>query len=130
MASTDLLTTSTAPPAATTSTDINLPINLFTRNAQHTIPASTYLLPSSWRRFQLSSLINKVLGPDQPIPFDFIIDGELLRGSLESFVKQRRGGDLESTLNVEYVESLMPPKEQGTFPQDDWVSGVSIARPG
>lgn len=121
---------STANPTASTSTDIQLPINLFTRNPSHTIPSSTYLLPSSWRRFQLSSLINKVLNPSAPIPFDFIVDGELLRGSLETYVKNRRGGDMESTLNVEYVESLLPPKEQGTFPQDDWVSGVSIRRPG
>jgi len=117
-------------PAGTGNTDIQLPINLFTRNPSHTIPSSTYLLPSSWKRFQLSSLINKVLGPTQPIPFDFIVDGELLRGSLEAFVKSRRGGDMESTLAVEYVESLLPPKEQATFPQDDWVSGVSIGRPG
>lgn len=110
--------------------DIQLPINLFTRNPAHSIPSSTYLLPSSWRRFQLSSLINKVLSPTAPIPFDFIVDGELLRGTLDSYIKSRRGGDTESTLNVEYVESLMPPKEQGSFPQDDWVSGVSIQRPG
>ncbi|KAJ9106920.1 hypothetical protein QFC20_003929 [Naganishia adeliensis] len=110
-------------------------INLYTRNPAHAIPQSTYLIPADWRRFQLSELINKVINTTSgesatPTPFDFIIEGELLRTTLNDWVKNRRGGDVESVINVEYIQSLLPPKQLESFPQDDWVSGVSIQRPG
>lgn len=112
-----------------------LPINLFTRDTTYAIPPSTYLLPADWRRYQLSELINKVLGntPDnakQAVPFEFLIEGQVLRSSLEAWVKRNRGGDEESAINVEYVRSLMPPQEAGRREVEDWVSGLSLARPG
>lgn len=111
-----------------------LPINLYTRNPSHSIPQSTYFIPADWKRFQLSELINKVLQStsalESPIPFDFLIDDTLLRTSLEDFVNAHRNGDKESTLNVEYLESLQPPKKLASYPQDDWVSGVNIQRTG
>ncbi|RXK36254.1 ribosome biogenesis protein YTM1 [Tremella mesenterica] len=110
-----------------------LPINLFTRSTKHAIPQSTYLIPGSWRRYQLSELINKVLKQDnegkQPVPFEFIVEGEVLRGSLEAWIKSR-GRDEETVVNVEYMESVLPPKQEGAFEQEDWVSGLSLSRPG
>lgn len=37
---------------------------------------------------------------------------------------------MESTINVEFIRSLLPPKQVESWPQDDWVSGVSLQRPG
>jgi len=120
--------------SATASTDIQLPINLFTRDPSQSIPSSTYLIPASWRRFQLSELINKVLSTSTPgaapVPFEFIVEGELLRTTLDAWVKANRNGDVESTINVEYIRSLLPPKQVGTWNEDDWVSGVSLKMPG
>ena len=107
-----------------------LPINLFTRDPSDSIPSSTYFLPANWRRFQLSELINKVLKSDTPVPFDFLINGEVLRTSLDAWVKKNRGGDEEGTIDVEYVRSVMPPEEVGRVEQEDWVSGLSLSRPG
>jgi ribosome biogenesis protein YTM1 len=77
-----------------------LPVNLFTRGA-YAIPQSTYFIPSDWRRFQLSELINKVLGHGgesgvAPVPFDFVVEGEVLRGTLEQWVRKHRGDDEET----------------------------------
>ena len=36
----------------------------------------------------------------------------------------------EETLDVEYIESVMPPQKMSSIPQDDWVSDVSCALPG
>jgi ribosome biogenesis protein YTM1 len=84
-------------PSTSTPAVHQLPINLFTRNPSHSIPQSTYFIPSDWRRYQLSELINKVLGNAadgrQNVPFDFVVEGELLRGSLGNWVKANRGGD-------------------------------------
>lgn len=109
---------------------VQLPINLFTRTPTDSIPASTYFLPSTWRRYQLSELINKVLKSPTPIPFDFLINGEVLRTSLETWMKTNRGADEESTIDVEYVRSVMPPEEVGRVEQEDWVSDLSLARFG
>ncbi|KAL1413670.1 ribosome biogenesis protein ytm1 [Vanrija albida] len=112
-----------------------IPVNLFTRSAAYAIPQSTYFIPADWRRFQLSELINKVLGHGAesglaPVPFDFVVDGEVLRGSLDAWVKKHRGDDEETAINVEYLQSVLPPSEVGRWEQDDWVSGLSLARPG
>lgn len=112
-----------------------LPISLFTRHESYQIPQSTYMIPSTWRRFQLSELINKVLGHTAdsgkvPVPFDFLVEGEVLRGSLDHWVKKNRGGDEEGEVRVEFVRSLMPPEEVGRIPQEDWIGGLSLARPG
>jgi len=36
----------------------------------------------------------------------------------------------EETLQIEYIESVMPPQKMSDFPQDDWVSSVSSRAPG
>ena len=122
--------TSTSVPQSTGAGPRQIPINLFTRSTTHAIPQSIYLIPSTWRRFQLSELINKVLSLPQPVPFDFLVDGEVLRGSLDAWVKRNRGGDEEGTVDVEYVRSMMPPEEVGRVEMEDWVSGLSLTRAG
>lgn len=60
-----------------------VPIRLTTRSTQFSIPATTYSVPLDWKRLHLSELLNKVLGlKDQRVPFDFLVDGQLLRASL------------------------------------------------
>ena len=124
-----MASTSTAPDGASIGSR-QLPINLFTRASTDSIPTSTYFLPANWRRYQLSELINRVLKTPQPVPFDFLINGEVLRMSLEAWMKKNRGGDEETTIDVEYVRSVMPPEEVGRVEQEDWVSGLSLARSG
>lgn len=36
----------------------------------------------------------------------------------------------EETLEVEYIESVMPPERVSDIPHDDWVSSVSCTSPG
>lgn len=60
------------------------------------------MVPSDWRRFQLSELINKVLASEQPVPFDFIIGEELLRTSLGAFAKAK---GLTEVLTTTYFKS-------------------------
>ncbi|WVQ69070.1 ribosome biogenesis protein YTM1 [Kwoniella botswanensis] len=123
------------PTGAATGGVSQLPINLFTRSSSDAIPQSTYFIPSSWRRYQLSELINKVLQNNaeqgkKPVPFEFLINGEVLRGSLENWVKRNRGNDEETTIDVEYVRSTLPPQEVGRVEVEDWVSGLSLSRNG
>ncbi|WWC67770.1 ribosome biogenesis protein YTM1 [Kwoniella pini CBS 10737] len=130
----DINIESTGSTSATGSV-VQLPINLFTRSTNDAIPQSTYLIPASWRRFQLSELINKVLQNNsdngkKPIPFEFLINGQVLRGSLENWSKKNRGNDEETTIDIEYVRSTLPPQEVGRIEVEDWVSGLSLSRKG
>jgi ribosome biogenesis protein YTM1 len=111
-----------------------LPIILTTRSPTYSIPTEKYLIPSSWKRFQLSQLINKVLALPSPVPFDFVVDGEILRSSLAEWVKEREckgeSRGTEETLEIEYIESVLPPQHVSSFEHDDWVSSVSVGKPG
>lgn len=127
--------TNMADPSSSGSGPRQLPVNLFTRSDSYAIPQSTYFIPADWRRFQLSELINKVLGHGgdsgvAPVPFDFVVEGEVLRGSLENWVKRHRGDDEETAISIEYMQSVMPPSEAGRWEQEDWVSGISLQRKG
>lgn len=112
-----------------------MPIRLRTSLPGCSIPYVPYMVPVTWRRSQLSTLVNKVLataqGDDQhkPIPFDFIVDGTLLRTSLDEFLAQREQ-TAETTLELEYIRSTLPPAFRDAATQDDWVSAVDARRAG
>lgn len=62
---------------------------------------------------------------DQPIPLEFLVNGQFLRTSLDDFLTQN-GISAESTLNVEYVKALVPPLHVASYEHDDWVSSVDV----
>ncbi|KAH7032995.1 WD40-repeat-containing domain protein [Microdochium trichocladiopsis] len=83
------------------------------------------LVPSDIRRYGLSKILNSesMLDTAQTIPFDFLINGQFLRTSLEDYFKEN-GLSFESTITLEYVRSLLPPTYQASFEHEDWVSSV------
>lgn len=122
-----------ATAAPTSATPASLPIRLVTQNTKYSIPGDTYLIPAHWKRFQLSQLINKVLALPVAVPFDFVVDGELVRGGLGEWLHRRAGGAggaEETVTEVEYIESVLPPKRVGEFEHDDWVGAVSVQKKG
>ena len=56
---------------------------------------------------------------DPPRPFDFLIDGEILRRSLHKHLLAGRVS-AEAVLEVEYVPAVLPPKPREDLPHDDW----------
>ncbi|EGG05904.1 uncharacterized protein MELLADRAFT_74936 [Melampsora larici-populina 98AG31] len=106
-----------------------IPVRLVTKSKQYAIPNAKYMVPSDWKRFQLSELINKVLEHSQPIPFDFVIEDQLLRTSVKTFIDSR-GLSTESILEIEYLESVLPPKYVNSFQHDDWISHLDVSRTG
>ncbi|KAG8912666.1 ribosome biogenesis protein ytm1 [Tulasnella sp. 417] len=104
------------------------PVVLVTRT-QYVIPTEKYMIPATWRRFHLSQLINKVLALAQPVPFDFIVNGEMLRTSLGDWCLTK-GIEEEETLEIEYIESVLPPERVSSMPHPDWVSSISCEQKG
>ncbi|EST05449.1 WD40 repeat [Kalmanozyma brasiliensis GHG001] len=118
------------PSLATSSTSTAeqiVPIHLTTSLSQYAIPSGPYMVPISWRRTHLSTLVNKLVSSTSEstgaVPFDFIIDSSLLRTTLGEFLESS-GLTSESTLNIEYVRSTLPPTRLAAFEHDDWVSSV------
>ncbi|KZO99207.1 WD40 repeat-like protein [Calocera viscosa TUFC12733] len=105
----------------------SVPLLLSTRSP-YALPPTRYLIPTSFTRFQLSQLINTSLSLSPPVPFDFLVRGSLLRGSLQSWMTAHGQGG-EETLEVEYVQSVLPPRREASIPQEDWVSAVSLSLP-
>lgn len=116
------------------STDVStVPIRLRTSLPGCSIPYVPYMVPVSWRRAQLSTLVNKVLataaGEHRPVPFDFIADGELLRSTLDEYITQK-GLSPETTIELEYICSTLPPTLLDSAAHEDWVSAADARQSG
>ncbi|EIN14717.1 ribosome biogenesis protein YTM1 [Punctularia strigosozonata HHB-11173 SS5] len=110
--------------SSSTSSELSVPV-IFHTHTPYPLPSQKFFIPASWKRYQLSQLVNKALALARPIPFDFLIDGEILRGSLGEL-----GANTEETLQIEYIESVMPPQKMSSLPHEDWVSSISCKVPG
>ncbi|KAF9458894.1 ribosome biogenesis protein YTM1 [Collybia nuda] len=106
--------------ASTSTNTMSAPV-FFTTQTQYPLPSQKYMIPMTWKRYQLSQLINKALSLTTPVPFDFLVKGEVLRASLSEWCAEHG----EETLEIEYIESVMPPQKMSDFPHEDWVSSVS-----
>ena len=95
--------------------------------AEFQVSAAAIAIPSDLTRFGLSSLVNALLqskDPDhKPEPFDFLINGEFVRMSLEQFLLAK-GISAERILEIEYTRAVAPRKEEDPSMHDDWVSAV------
>ncbi|CAG8555185.1 7955_t:CDS:2 [Paraglomus occultum] len=100
-------------------------VRFTTKQRQYIVTDSAILVPTNLRRYGLSEIINHLLDTEKPIPFDFMINGEFLRCSLDEYLKNA-GLSTETTLTIEYVESILPPRELSAFQHDDWISSVKI----
>ncbi|CAK8533425.1 unnamed protein product [Lathyrus sativus] len=91
------------------------------------VPNSAIAIPSDLTRFGLSSLVNALLqsihDDYESEPFDFLIDGEFVRMSLEEFLLAK-GISAEKILEIEYTRVVAPRKEEDPSLHDDWVSAV------
>ncbi|XVF14389.1 hypothetical protein REPUB_Repub09cG0054500 [Reevesia pubescens] len=96
------------------------------------VPSTAIAIPSDLSRLGLSSIVNKLLQAVDPEwktePFDFLIDGELVRMSLEQFLLVK-GISAEKILEIEYISAVAPRKEEEPSPHDDWVSAVDGSSP-
>ena len=81
-------------------------------------------LPVRLTRYGLSEVVNHLLGAAPPRPFDFLLQGELLRGSLgKAMARLALSG--EEAVTLEYIELLAPPQPQAGAAHDDWVAALA-----
>ena len=92
-------------------------------------------VPVTLKRFGLSEVVNHLLGnfkgedeTKAPIPFDFLIDGVLLRTSIEDYLT-KNGLSNEAFLTLEYTRAILPPSFLASFNNDDWISSIDSINP-
>lgn len=103
-------------------------INFFTREKDESLHVQDVpmFVPISLKRYGLSEIVNHLLtNKDKPIPFDFLIDGELLRTSLQEYLV-KKGLSSEAYLNLEYTRAILPPSYLSSFNNDDWISAIDV----
>ena len=97
------------------------------------IPDSVFQVAGGCTCQELSSLVNNVLSDSkekhQELAFDFLIDGQLLRISLEDHLEElaTSKGDVvhsENEIVVEYFLRQEAPEPKDSLLHDDWVSAV------
>lgn len=102
-------------------------VKLVTREKGLEVPEAPLFVPVSLKRYGLSEVVNQLLELEKQVPFDFLIDGQLLRTSLESYLASH-GLSSENMLTLEYARSILPPVYMSSFAHDDWVSSVDMSR--
>lgn len=75
----------------------------------------------------IKKIVTNFFSPEKPIPFDFLINGELLRVSLQDYITSK-GLSSESTIELEYTRSILPPTFLASYSHPDWVSSVDILK--
>jgi len=66
-----------------------------------------------------------MLGTARAIPFDFLINGTILRSTLEDYLRENNLS-FEANVTLQYIRSLIPPIYEASFEHDDWVSAVDV----
>eukprot|EP00889_Picochlorum_renovo_P007342 jgi/Picre1/34372/NNA_001842.t1 len=81
-------------------------------------------VPAQVTRYGLSQVVNHLLDLDRPIPFEFIVCGDVLCSTLGAHISSRNV-TAEKVLEVEYVPAMLPPSPGEDIAQDDWLSCIS-----
>ena len=74
---------------------------VFTTQTTYLLPAQKFMIPTTWKRYQLSQLVNKALSLTTPVPFDFLVRGEILRGTLAEWCHENGVGEVRSTMSID-----------------------------
>lgn len=90
---------------ASTSSEVAHPV-VFTTQTPYPLPSQKFLIPTSWKRYQLSQLVNKALSLPKPIPFEFLVRGEILRGTLAEWCAEKGVGEVSLNIRMALLTIL------------------------
>ncbi|KAI8339292.1 WD40-repeat-containing domain protein [Blakeslea trispora] len=98
-------------------------VRFVTQQPEYAVNDAPMLLPSNIQKEGLSEIVNSLLDLEKPIPFDFLVEGQLLRTSVVEYLNAARLST-ENVITIEYVESMLPPVPLTAYQHDDWISSV------
>jgi ribosome biogenesis protein YTM1 len=131
MSSTTNSSTTTSTTSTTSSTSTRKPnkdgkvlVRFVTKNPKIRVPDTPMAVPAKLGRFGLSEVINLLLNNEKPQPFDFLINTEFIRTSIEKHIRKHNVKE-EQFIVVEYTEAVVPPERELECEHDDWVSSLA-----
>ncbi|GMM35263.1 Ytm1 protein [Saccharomycopsis crataegensis] len=96
------------------------------------VPDTALFAPVGLKRYGLSEIINYLLVQNQkredsanPVPFDILINGAILTGSLQDYLTDH-GMSNEVILELEYKRASLPPMWSASFENEDWIGSLDI----
>lgn len=107
-------------------------VRFYTNDAETALQVSDtpVYVPVLLKRYGLLEVVNHLLALESTVPFDFLIDGEMVRGLLNDYLT-KHGLSSEAFLKVEYARAVLPPSFLASFSNEDWVLSVdAVARAG
>lgn len=116
-----------------------LRVRLVTRDTDYAVSDAPILVPVALKRYGLSEVVNQLLQQQREadeendeeykhVPFEFLVDGELLRSSLDDTLTAK-GLSTEAVLTLEYTRAVLPPSYLASYSHPDWVAAVDIFQP-
>jgi ribosome biogenesis protein YTM1 len=122
-----LIMSDAAPPD---SSEPQVQVSFTTRlDASLRVTEAPIQLPTRLTRGGLSEVVNHLLHSTTPRPFDFLLHGQLLRGSLATNLT-RHGLSGETVVVLEYIECIPPPTPEPASTHQDWVSALALCSSG
>ncbi|OWB61272.1 hypothetical protein B5S32_g2557 [[Candida] boidinii] len=100
-------------------------VKFITRDEDETLQCSNnpLFVPISLKRYGLSEIVNHLIDTETPVPFDFLIDGTLLKTSIDEYLT-KNGLSTETILTLEYTRAILPPSYLASFNNEDWISSI------
>eukprot|EP00435_Cladocopium_sp_Y103_P038589 s905_g10.t1 len=87
------------------------------------VPEEELVIPANLERYGLSEVVNRLIGHEQPIPFDFLVEGEFLRSSIGTYLEVHKLS-AEKVLRLEFVLALREPEQSSVDEAPEWISSV------
>lgn len=98
-------------------------VRFYTQHVQYVVTDAPFAVPSKLGRYGLSEVINHLLELESPIPFDFLINGQLLRVSLKSFIRSHRLS-IEDVTSIEYIPAVSLSDESENVELPSWIGSI------
>lgn len=100
-------------------------MRFFTKYEKYRITDAPFAVPSKLGRYGLSEVVNHLLdSSDSPQPFDFAINGHLVRVSLKKFVTLNRIST-EDVVTIEYMPAISISDESKSVEVPAWIGCIS-----
>jgi len=105
-------------------------VRLWTTHARYAVTDAPLAVPVNLGRYGLSEIVNHLLGTEaEPQPFDFIVNGTLVRGSLRKLFAEQRVST-EEVVAVEYVPAVSLSGESESVEVPAWVGCLDTRTDG
>ena len=105
-------------------------VRLWTTHARYAVTDAPLAVPVNLGRYGLSEIVNHLLGAeDAPQPFDFIVNGTLVRGSLRKFFTEQRVST-EEVVAVEYIPAVSLSGDSSSVEVPAWVGCLDTRTDG